>query len=239
MAGTEPCPTAEPGSPEPLGSPGESFRQGGKPGAEHSGHSVAEVGEGAEWAERRGVRARVGQDGRGVSLEEELKVERGDGAAVLSVPFKSKTEGLSLPLRGRTVLIAEDNVLLQKLAVQAMAKLGARAVAVENGRLAVDDIERRAAAGEERYDFVLMDFMMPVMDGLAATRLVRDLERARGMGDHVVIVALTAGASSDDQRACIRAGMDVYLTKPIDTSMLLAKVLPLLGDNSLRVKIEH
>ncbi|GAQ81975.1 histidine kinase [Klebsormidium nitens] len=146
MAGTEPCPTAEPGSPEPLGSPGESFRQGGKPGAEHSGHSVAEVGEGAEWAERRGVRARVGQDGRGVSLEEEPKVERGDGAAVLSVPFKSKTEGLSLPLRGRTVLIAEDNVLLRKLAVQAMAKLeGLRAA--EDGK-GVDGVPEQIRPGQ-------------------------------------------------------------------------------------------
>ncbi|GAQ92619.1 histidine kinase [Klebsormidium nitens] len=240
MAGTEPGPTAEPGSPKPLGSPGESFRQEDEPRAGQSGHPVAGVDrEGAEGAKRRGVCARVGRDGLDAFLAEEPEFEQVDRAAVLSVQSKTQTEGLNLPLRGRTVLIAEDNVLLRKLAVQAMAKLGARAVAVENGRLAVDDIERRAAAGEERYDFVLMDFMMPVMDGLAATRLVRDLERARGMGDHVIIVALTAGTSCDDQRACIKAGMDVYLTKPIDTSMLLAKVLPLLGDNSLRVQIEH
>ncbi|GAQ77716.1 histidine kinase [Klebsormidium nitens] len=265
MAGTEPGPATIPESPEPLGSPGESFRQGDKPGAEPSGHSVArDGGEGAEWAERRGARAGAepsgssvaGDDGQGAEWAErrgararagrealgpveEPEVERSDGAAVLSVPSKKETEGLSLPLKGRTVLIAEDNDLLRKLAVQAMVRLGARAVAVENGRLAVDEIERRAAAGEGRFDFVLMDFMMPVMDGLAATRLVRDLERARGMGDHVVIVALTAGASWDDQRACIEAGMDVYLTKPIDTSMLLGKVLPLLGGESSRVQIEH
>lgn len=76
---------------------------------------------------------------------------------------------------------------------------------------------------------------MPVMDGLAAARRVRELERARGTGDHVVIVALTAGASWDDERACIEAGMDLYVTKPIDTSLLLGKVLPLLeaGGSSL------
>lgn len=80
---------------------------------------------------------------------------------------------------------------------------------------------------------------MPVMDGLTATRLVRNLERERGVGEHVVIVAITAGASCAGQRACIEAGMDVYLTKPINTSMLLVKVLPLLGDDSLRIQTEH
>eukprot|EP00243_Klebsormidium_subtile_P002600 TRINITY_DN1525_c0_g2_i1.p1 TRINITY_DN1525_c0_g2~~TRINITY_DN1525_c0_g2_i1.p1 ORF type:complete len:135 (+),score=30.50 TRINITY_DN1525_c0_g2_i1:35-406(+) len=119
-----------------------------------------------------------------------------------------------------------------------MARLGARAVAVENGRLALDEIEQLAASNERKFYFVLMDFMMPVMDGLAATRLVRDLERARGTGDHVVIVALTAGASLDDERACIAAGMDVYLSKPIDISLLLGKVLPLLGEESSRLSIE-
>jgi CheY-like chemotaxis protein len=81
---------------------------------------------------------------------------------------------------------------------------------------------------------------MPVMDGLAATRLVRELELARGTGDHVIIVALTAGASWGDQRACIAAGMDVYLTKPIDTSMLLLEVLPLLEEGSSAcTEVEH
>jgi hypothetical protein len=164
MADTELGPAAQLGSFEQLRSSEERFRQEDEPGAKPLGHCLVGVdGEGAKWAECPGVRPRVGRDQPSAALAEEPAVKRGDGAGVLSVPSKSKMESLSPPLIGRTLLVAEDNDLLRKLAVQAMLKLGARAVAVENGRLAVDEIERRAASNEGSFDFVLMDCMVRPM----------------------------------------------------------------------------
>ena len=85
---------------------------------------------------------------------------------------------------------------------------------VENGLNAVELWEK------DHYDFILMDVRMPVMDGLTAARLIREKERERG--GHTVIIALTAHAMASDTQKCYDAGMDEYISKPIDFALLLS-----------------
>ena len=111
------------------------------------------------------------------------------------------------PIRPLDVLLAEDNLINQKVAVRLLEKQGHRVVVVPNGRDAVDAVRVR------RFDVVLMDLHMPEMDGIEATRAIRELEAA--FGAHTPIIALTAGAMAEDRQQCLEAGMDAYLTKPV------------------------
>ncbi len=116
------------------------------------------------------------------------------------------------PLR---ILIAEDNVVNQKVALALLNRLGYDPDMVENGRLAVDSV------GTVDYDLVLMDVQMPEMDGLEATRAIRSsIDDAH----QPTIVALTANALDGDRELCIAAGMDDYLSKPIQLTKLMEKL---------------
>ena len=138
----------------------------------------------------------------------------GDEAApVVSVP-KSKAAidpGMAArhPLR---ILLAEDNVVNQKLALRLLQQMGYRADLASNGIEAVESVER------QRYDVVLMDVQMPEMDGLEATR--RIVARWQN-GERPRIVAMTANAMQGDREACLAAGMDDYITKPIRVDALV------------------
>ena len=115
---------------------------------------------------------------------------------------------------GRTevrVLLAEDNVVNQKVAVRLLGRLGHTADVAANGAEAVAAIERRASFGEA-YDLVFMDVQMPEMDGLTATRTIRASETVT---DQPYIIALTANAMEGDREACLEAGADDYLPKPV------------------------
>jgi PAS domain S-box-containing protein len=105
------------------------------------------------------------------------------------------------------VLLADDNAINQRLAARLLQKRGHRVTVVGNGREAVDLLERSS------FDLVLMDVQMPLLDGIAATTLIREREKGTGARQH--IVALTAYAVKGDQDRCIAAGMDGYLAKPI------------------------
>ena len=109
------------------------------------------------------------------------------------------------------ILVAEDNAINQQVAVGLLAKLGHRADVADDGREAVTLVERCD------YDLVLMDMQMPNMDGIAATRAIRQLARPKGA---VPIIAMTANAMSGDREACLAAGMDDYIAKPIDRQRL-------------------
>ncbi|NBX18255.1 MAG: response regulator [Proteobacteria bacterium] len=113
------------------------------------------------------------------------------------------------PLR---ILVAEDNLVNQKLIAGLLGKLGYRPAIVGHGRAAADEVELRS------YDLVLMDIQMPEMDGLEATRLIRSFEHIR----QPVIVAMTAGALTLDKQACLKAGMDEYISKPVALESLIA-----------------
>ena len=110
------------------------------------------------------------------------------------------------------VLVAEDNPTNQKVAASMLKRLGHRADVVSNGREVLDALRRLD------YDLILMDVQMPEMDGLEATRRVRALEA--GVGRHLPIVAMTAHASLSDRTRCLDAGMDDFVTKPIQREAL-------------------
>ena len=118
------------------------------------------------------------------------------------------------------VLVAEDNAVNRQLALALLGKLGYQADVVENGQEAVDALEREA------YDVVLMDVQMPELDGLEATRRIRE---RFGSQDGPTIIAMTANAMEGDREECLAAGMDDYLCKPIrvdELSRALARCRP-------------
>jgi PAS domain S-box-containing protein len=114
------------------------------------------------------------------------------------------------------VLVAEDNPVNRRLALQQLKKLGFRADAVTDGREAID------AVAHGTYDLVLMDCQMPEVDGFEATREIRRNEALRG--GHVPIIAMTANGLEGDRQACLAAGMDDYLAKPVQLAALRAVV---------------
>jgi len=112
------------------------------------------------------------------------------------------------------VLVAEDNFINQQVVLALLEQLGYQTDVVKDGEEAVQ------ACAANRYDLVLMDCLMPNIDGYAATAAIRQREQAAGGGEHVPIIALTANALNDARDTCINAGMDGYLTKPIDIDRL-------------------
>jgi PAS domain S-box-containing protein len=117
------------------------------------------------------------------------------------------------PLR---ILLAEDNPVNQEVAVHLIERRGHSVIVAENGREAVEAIERH------KFDLVLMDVQMPEMGGLEATRVIR--EKEKGSGHHLPIIAMTAHAMQGDREQCIESGMDGYLAKPIDPKTFLQTV---------------
>jgi len=111
---------------------------------------------------------------------------------------------------GLRVLLAEDNPVNALLAKTLLRREGCSVETAASGEEAV------ASMARARYDLVLMDMRMPGMDGLTATRVVRE------KGDETPIIALTANAFSEDRRACLEAGMNDHLAKPVDVEQLRA-----------------
>jgi two-component system, sensor histidine kinase and response regulator len=114
------------------------------------------------------------------------------------------------------ILLAEDNLVNQKLAVKVLERMGHSVSVAANGKRAIEALEN----GE--FDLVLMDVQMPEMDGLEATRLIR--EREKTTGSHVPIMAMTAYAMKEDEARCLEAGMDGYVSKPIDAQGLFETI---------------
>ncbi|QVL51143.1 MAG: response regulator [Thiocapsa sp.] len=139
------------------------------------------------------------------------KAEPADGAAPM----------LDRPFKGR-VLLAEDNPVNQQVAIGMLMRLGLEPNLVQNGAEAIERLAR------ERFDAVLMDVQMPVLDGLGATRQWREREHREGL-PHTPVIAMTANAMARDRDACLEAGMDDYLAKPVKLAELretLARWLP-------------
>lgn len=128
--------------------------------------------------------------------------------------------------RSLNILLAEDNVVNQKLAVAILEKSGHRVCVVENG------IKALAALEKDDFDMVLMDVQMPEMDGLAATREIRKMEQSSYQ--HLPIVAMTAHAMKGDREVCLEAGMDEYLSKPIRATDLDQKIAALFDTGMLK-----
>jgi signal transduction histidine kinase/DNA-binding response OmpR family regulator len=114
------------------------------------------------------------------------------------------------------VLLAEDNRVNQTLAVRILQKRGHTVEVVENGRQAIEIL------GKQAFDLILMDMQMPELGGVQATILIR--EREKSAGGHIPIIALTANAMAGDRERCLNAGMDDYVSKPLQVKELFAAI---------------
>jgi len=123
-----------------------------------------------------------------------------------SKPGQPLTERLPL-----SILLCDDNAINQKVAAHILQLLGYQPDLAANGREALDALDRKP------YDLIFMDVMMPEIDGLEATRVIRERQKAGATNYHssIVIVAMTAQAMQGDREKCLAAGMDDYLAKPI------------------------
>lgn len=128
---------------------------------------------------------------------------------------EQESAGQQTTLAGARVILAEDNDLNMEIAVFMLESLEIEVTAVTDGKAALDAF---AAAAPGTFDGILMDVMMPVMDGLTATREIRALEREDA--GTIPIIAMTANAYDEDRRKCMEAGMDAHMSKPIDGEVL-------------------
>jgi signal transduction histidine kinase/DNA-binding response OmpR family regulator/HPt (histidine-containing phosphotransfer) domain-containing protein len=128
----------------------------------------------------------------------------------------SKSDAGLIPQKTLTILLAEDNLVNQRVARGILEKRGHTVVTVEDGQEAVE------AAASQQFDLILMDVQMPKMDGLAATAAIRQAESNHGA--RTPIIALTAHAMKGDAERCLDAGMDDYLAKPFQPKDLMAAV---------------
>jgi PAS domain S-box-containing protein len=156
---------------------------------------------------------------RAVSLASRFAENGGFDSAPAAEPANTRAEA-SRSHTGLSILVAEDNEINALLARALLVKLGHRPTIVENGGTAVDSWLAARAAGAP-YHRVLMDLHMPGMDGLEATRRIRAIE-AEQDGPRTPIIALTASASSEDREACLAAGMNGFVVKPLDRDRLAA-----------------
>jgi two-component system sensor histidine kinase/response regulator len=149
-------------------------------------------------------------------------IERALGArhAPTAAPAAGRTRTGTLAMPDGTaavrVLLVEDNVVNQQVAAGLLRRRGHAVTIAQHGA------EALALLHHQSFDLVLMDLQMPVMGGLEATTAIRD--REQGSGEHVRIVAMTAHAMTGDRDRCLAAGMDGFLSKPVDPQMLFAVV---------------
>jgi len=112
-----------------------------------------------------------------------------------------------------SILLVEDNMLNQKLMYFNLTKMGFNLKMVNNGQEAVD------ACKNDKYEFIMMDLMMPIMDGFQATKAIRTIEKQTGNKSY--IIGLTSNVYDSDKDKCLDAGMDEYMPKPFDIDVFI------------------
>src|SRR5439155_6300415 len=135
-------------------------------------------------------------------------------------PIAAAAAPTTRPLR---VLLAEDSIVNQRLAVGLLERHGHRVTIANNGREALE------LAEQDNFDVILMDVQMPEVDGLEATRTIR--QREERSGQHVPIIAMTAHALKGDRERCLAVGMDEYVAKPVRERQLLTALRTVLGED--------
>ncbi len=136
------------------------------------------------------------------------RVKNGNDRHEFSIKKLSADFARQYPLR---ILIAEDNPVNQKWATKILSKMGYEAIIAENGHIALEIV------GQSEYDLILMDVQMPEMDGIEATKMIRVC-----LQKQPVIIAMTANVMHGDRQACMQAGMDDYISKPVELGELVS-----------------
>ena len=114
------------------------------------------------------------------------------------------------------ILLAEDQPINRKIVIGLLKRYNWQIISAENGEEAVEKY------GTEPFDLILMDVQMPKMDGFDATKHIREQET--NTGKHIPIIAMTAHAMKGDKEKCLDAGMDYYITKPVDSQELISLI---------------
>jgi two-component system sensor histidine kinase/response regulator len=167
-----------------------------------------------------GVRAYLPKPVKSADLLQAIRmVLGGERSGAVQLPLLT-THALREQRTRLHVLLAEDNTVNQMLALRILQKRGHT---VEVAKTGLQAIEALGAAGMPKpFDLILMDMQMPDMDGMQATRLIRESEKSTG--GHIPIIALTANAMAGDRELCLNAGMDDYVSKPLQVQELFAAI---------------
>ena len=139
----------------------------------------------------------------------DFKISKKEVSSIAPSPAAVESQtAVQKDLHGVRILLAEDNLVNQKVATKVLEKKGCIVQVAENGQEVLDRINK------ESFDVILMDVQMPVLDGLEATKLIREEEKQTGR--HIPIIAMTAHAMEGDEQKCLMAGMDGYIAKPFE-----------------------
>jgi signal transduction histidine kinase/DNA-binding response OmpR family regulator len=184
---------------------------------------LVEIHGGKIWAEST--------EGRGSTFHVSLPCERASGVQNLPAPGASPDDAAAgpSPKSPARLLLVEDNLVNQKIVVAILRKRGYAIEIANNGQEALEKL----AAGA--YALVLMDIQMPVMDGLEATRRIRQVESWRNLP----VLAMTAHAMNGDRERCLGAGMNAYISKPVNPSHLIATVESFIDSGAAAGKTEE
>jgi signal transduction histidine kinase/DNA-binding response OmpR family regulator len=144
------------------------------------------------------------------ALEAALGISAGASALITRHSLREARSGYN-------ILLAEDNLVNQKLAIKLLEKQGHTVHVADNGRIAMETWQKGG------FDLILMDMMMPEMDGLEATRRIREAEQNTG-ASRIPIIAMTANAMTGDRERCLEAGMDGYVSKPVKPEALYQEI---------------
>ena len=191
------------------------------------------------------VRSEYGGTGLGMSITQKLtqnmggtitvESEKGKGSTFdVIIPFeidksqvtdkKEETKNTQASIRGLKILLVEDNKLNMEIAKFLLEKEGASVVEASNGKAAVDVFARSQVS---EFDVILMDIMMPLMDGYEATKSIRGMDRPDAA--EVSIIAMTANAFTEDRIATKKAGMNAHISKPLDIKLLVQTIASSVG----------
>jgi CheY-like chemotaxis protein len=162
--------------------------------------------------------------GKGSSFAFTVTLDLPDSASHLPKQQAPLLADLAVGIRDKQILLVEDNEANQFVARQLLTRAGLQVTIANNGKEAIDKMQ------QQQYDLILMDMQMPVMDGIQATLLIRQMPE----GKELPIIAMTAAASEADRDCCLKAGMDDYISKPIIATELLEKMV-----NYLKPKDKH
>jgi len=191
-------------------------------GNEHTGSNLANAFNLLQESEST-LTARQAEDGVSLSFIQDftkdpakLSMRKADASRVVTPPAKPGTA-----LKDAKILLVEDNVINQKIVLLSLTRQVDKIDVAANGKQALEMFVLK------QYDLILMDIMMPVMDGLVATKKIREIESTGEY--HIPIIAVTANALAGDRENCLAAGVDDYIAKPFTTDLLIKKMKNLLA----------